>query len=119
MPAFLIFLNMRSVQWLSRVQPKICADGVGKWEAAGTVRGREMAEKLRGVSRVQRLVREETRYAFEAVPDLQELAEAQGVSPVTDFDEVTSGASWPEGQSVDAFIAAATEARYEEDEPDC
>jgi hypothetical protein len=52
------------------------------------------------------------------VPDLDALAEAQGVSPIGDIDELISD-FWPEGESVEDFIAAAMEGRYEgEDEPD-
>jgi hypothetical protein len=62
--------------------------------------------------------REEDLYAFDALPSPEALAEAQGVArgsdasqPATDF--------WPEGESVEDFIAAAMEGRYEEeDEPD-
>ena len=59
-------------------------------------------------ARARRLVRQqEALYAFDAAPDLEELAHAQGVSPITNYDEVTSGANWPEDQSVEDFIAAA------------
>ncbi len=61
---------------------------------------------------------EEDLYSFDALPSPEALAEAQGVArgndasqPATDF--------WPEGESVEDFIAAAMEGRYEEeDEPD-
>jgi hypothetical protein len=65
----------------------------------------------------RRRAREESLYTFDATPTLEELADVQGVSPITNYDEVTSGANWPEDQSVEDFIAAATESRYEEDKP--
>jgi hypothetical protein len=52
-------------------------------------------------------------YAFDALPDLDTLADAQGITPVTDFEDLL-GDSWPEGESVEDFIAAATEGRREE-----
>ena len=52
-------------------------------------------------------------YAFDALPDLDTLADAQGIRPVTDFEDLL-GDSWPEGESVEDFIAAATEGRREE-----
>ena len=70
----------------------------------------------------QRLLRDagtlEELYSFDAFPSPEALAEAQGVArgddagqPATDF--------WPEGESVEDFIEAAMEGRYEEeDEPD-
>ena len=56
-------------------------------------------------------------YSFDALPDLDALAEAQGITPVTNFEDLL-GDSWPEGESVEDFIGAATEGRYEEDEPE-
>ena len=57
-------------------------------------------------------------YAFDALPNLDALAEAQGVRPIESIDDLVTG-SWPEDESVEDFIAAATEGRYEEeDEPD-
>jgi hypothetical protein len=57
-------------------------------------------------------------YAFDALPDLDVLAEAQGVSPTTDVKSLATD-YWPDGESVEDFIAAAMEGRHgEEDEPD-
>ena len=55
-------------------------------------------------------------YAFDALPDLDALAGAQGITPVTDFEDLL-GDSWPEGESVEDFIAAATEGRHEQEIP--
>jgi hypothetical protein len=55
-------------------------------------------------------------YAFDAIPDLDALAEAQGVSPTTDARNLAAD-DWPEDESVEDFIAAAMEGRYEEGEP--
>jgi hypothetical protein len=55
-------------------------------------------------------------YAFDALPDLDALAEAQGVSPTTDVRSLATD-DWPEDESVEDFIAAAMEGRHEEDEP--
>jgi hypothetical protein len=54
-------------------------------------------------------------YAFDALPDLDALAEAQGVSPTTDTRDLATN-DWPEDESVEDFIAAAMEGRYEEDD---
>lgn len=56
-------------------------------------------------------------YAFDALPDLDALAEAQGVSPTTDVEDLATD-DWPEDESVEDFIAAIMEGRHEEDEPD-
>ncbi len=56
-------------------------------------------------------------YSFDALPDLDALAEAQGVSPTTDVRSLATD-GWPENESVEDFIAAAMEGRHEEDEPD-
>ncbi len=56
-------------------------------------------------------------YAFDVLPDLDALAEAQGVSPTTDVRDLATD-DWPEDESVEDFIAAAMKGRYEEDEPD-
>ena len=56
-------------------------------------------------------------YAFDALPDLDALAEAQGVSPTTDVSDLATD-DWPEDESVEDFIAAAMEGRHEEDEPE-
>jgi hypothetical protein len=56
-------------------------------------------------------------YAFDALPDLDALAEAQGVSPTTDVEDLATD-DWPEDESVEDFIAAIVEGRHEEDEPD-
>jgi hypothetical protein len=50
-------------------------------------------------------------------PDLDALAEAQGVKPIGNIDELVAD-FWPEDESVENFIAAATEGRHSEDEPD-
>jgi hypothetical protein len=55
-------------------------------------------------------------YSFDVLPDLDALAQAQGVSP-TDVENLATD-DWPEDESVEDFIAAAMEGRYEEDEPD-
>ena len=56
-------------------------------------------------------------YSFDALPDLDALAEAQGVRPIEDIDDLVAD-FWPEDESVEDFIAAAMEGRHEEDEPD-
>ena len=56
-------------------------------------------------------------YSFDVLPDLDALAGAQGVSPTTDVRDLATD-DWPEDESVEDFIAAATEGRREEDEPD-
>jgi hypothetical protein len=56
-------------------------------------------------------------YAFDALPDLEDLAKAQGVQPINDIDDLATD-FWPEDESVEDFIAAATEWRHEEDELD-
>lgn len=56
-------------------------------------------------------------YSFDALPDLDALAEAQGVRPIENIDDLVAD-FWPEDESVEDFIAAATEGRREEDEPD-
>lgn len=60
---------------------------------------------------------EEDLFSFDALPDLDALAEAQGVSPTTDINDLATD-DWPEDESVEDFIAAAMEGRHEEDEPD-
>ncbi|CAN5780434.1 hypothetical protein BH18ACT11_BH18ACT11_15280 [soil metagenome] len=54
-------------------------------------------------------------YSFEALPSLDALAEAQGVLPTTDPRDLATD-DWPADESVEDFIAAAMEGRYEEDE---
>ena len=56
-------------------------------------------------------------YAFDALPNLDDLAEAQGVQLINDIDDLATD-FWPEDESVEDFIAAATEGRHEEDELD-
>lgn len=64
-------------------------------------------------SRVRRLAaREESVYAFDAVPALEELAEVQGVSPVENFEDLL-GDFWPEDESVDDFLEARERWRRE------
>jgi hypothetical protein len=53
-------------------------------------------------------------YSFEAVPDLDALAIAQGVRPIEDIDELVAD-FWPEDESVEDFIAAVRRWRYEGD----
>ncbi len=65
-----------------------------------------------GRSRARRRAREEALYAFDAVPDLEELADAQGVSPVDNFDDLL-GNFWPEDESVDDFLEARERWRRE------
>ena len=57
---------------------------------------------------------EEAMYSFDALPDLEALARVQGISPVRDIGDLAG--DWPEGESVEDFIAAATEGRYEEED---
>ncbi len=82
---------------------------------------REIADRLNqpaGASRpISAEAREEDLYSFDALPDLDALAEEQGVTPVTDFEDLL-GDSWPEGERVEDFIAAATEGRHEQETPD-
>jgi hypothetical protein len=57
-------------------------------------------------------------YSFDALPDLDALAEAQGVRPIENIDDLVTD-FWPKDESVEDFIAAATEGRHEEeDEPE-
>ena len=56
-------------------------------------------------------------YSFDVLPDLDALAETQGVSPTTDVRTLATD-DWPEDESVEDFIAAAMEGRHEEDEPE-
>jgi hypothetical protein len=70
-----------------------------------------------GNSRRRRQAREAALYSFDASPTLEELAEAQGVSPVASIDDLR-GDFWPDDQSAEDFIAIATAGRYEEDMPD-
>jgi hypothetical protein len=48
--------------------------------------------------------------------ELEALAEEQGISPVTNFDDLL-GDFWPEEESVDDFIAAVQEWRREVRDP--
>jgi hypothetical protein len=54
-------------------------------------------------------------YAFDASPDLDALAVAQGVQPIENIDDLVAN-FWPEGESVEDFIAAAMEGRHEEED---
>ena len=49
--------------------------------------------------------------AFGQGPDIQALAERQGVSPIADFDNLLGG--WPEDESIDDFLAALSGWRQE------
>jgi hypothetical protein len=60
---------------------------------------------------------QENLFSFDVRPDLDALSEAQGVSPTADVRDLATD-DWPEDESVEDFIAAATEGRHEEDEPD-
>lgn len=60
---------------------------------------------------------EDSLYSFDALPDLEALARARGVSPAVAVGDSPAD-FWPEGESVEDFIAAATEGRYEEESPD-
>lgn len=51
---------------------------------------------------------------FAGTPDLETLAAQQGVSPVTNFDQLL-GDFWPDNESCDDFIAAVREWRRESD----
>lgn len=51
---------------------------------------------------------------FDIPPDLDALAEAQGVRPIENIDDLV-GDFWPEDENVEDFIAAATEGRHEEE----
>lgn len=53
-------------------------------------------------------------YAFDALPDLEDLAEARGVQPINDIDELVAD-FWPEDESIDDFIATVQRWRDEED----
>ena len=56
-------------------------------------------------------------YSFDALPDLDALAAAQGIQPIENIDDLALD-FWPEDESIEDFIAAAMEGRHEEDEPD-
>jgi hypothetical protein len=62
-------------------------------------------------------VRGQSVYSFEAVPELETLADVQGVSPVQDTDELVAD-FWPEDESIDEFIDAVRRWRSEEDVAD-
>jgi len=62
--------------------------------------------------RARRQAREEALYAFDALPDLEELAAAQGVTSVDNFDDLL-GDFWPEDESVDDFLEARERWRRE------
>jgi hypothetical protein len=49
--------------------------------------------------------------AFWPSPDIQALAERQGVQPIADFDNLLGG--WPEDESIDDFLAALSDWRQE------
>ncbi|MGD9148533.1 MAG: hypothetical protein PVI80_23425 [Anaerolineae bacterium] len=49
--------------------------------------------------------------AFWQVPDVQALAERQGVQPIVDLGELLGG--WPEDESIDDFLAALADWRQE------
>ena len=49
--------------------------------------------------------------AFWRGPDIQALAERQGIQPVADFDGLLGG--WPEDESIDDFLAALSDWRQE------
>jgi hypothetical protein len=69
-------------------------------------------------ARARRLARrQEALYAFDVVPELEELADAQGVSPVDNFDDLL-GDFWPEDESVDDFLEARERWRREGQDSD-
>jgi hypothetical protein len=49
---------------------------------------------------------------FTATHDIETLAEEQGVSPITDFDQLL-GDFWPEDESIEDFVATLREWRCE------
>jgi hypothetical protein len=53
-------------------------------------------------------------YSFDALPDLDALAKAQGVQPIEDIDDLVAD-FWPEDESIDDFIAAVRRWRDEEE----
>lgn len=53
-------------------------------------------------------------YSFDALPDLDALAEGQGISPKTDIRNLATD-DWPQGESVEDFIDTAMEGRHEEE----
>ncbi len=55
-------------------------------------------------------------YSFEALPSLDALAEAQGVQPIEDIDDLVAD-FWPEDESVEDVIATIRRWRDEEDAP--
>ncbi len=77
---------------------------------------RETSEEFLHISRnsFTRRVGMEQRsaYSFEATPDLDALADAQGVSPIHDIDELVAD-FWPEDESIEDFIATVREWRSE------
>ena len=52
--------------------------------------------------------------SFNVLPDLNALAEAQGVRPIEDVDDLVAD-FWPEDESIDEFIATVRRWRDEED----
>ena len=73
-------------------------------------------ERLRVVAEVlpeleDQLPATPTSPAFWQGPDIQALAERQGVQPITDFDNLLGG--WPEDESIDDFLAALSDWRQE------
>lgn len=49
--------------------------------------------------------------AFWQSPNIQDLAERQGVKPIADFDNLLGG--WPEDESIDDFLAALSDRRQD------
>ena len=73
-------------------------------------------ERLRVVAEVlpeleQQLTATPACPAFWQGPDIQALAERQGVQPIADFDNLLGG--WPEDESADDFLAALSDWRQE------
>ena len=53
-------------------------------------------------------------YAFDALPSLEALADAQGVQPIEDIDDLVAD-FWPEDESIEDFMATIRRWRDEED----
>ena len=82
---------------------------------------RETARRLNQLAEANLPISAETGiedlYSFDALPDLDALAAAQGIQPIENIDDLVAD-FWPEDESVEDFIASAMEGRHEEDEPD-
>lgn len=81
--------------------------GQGETEEAALKSARTALESTSGAGNGESMS-----YSFNARPDLQTLADEQGVKVADDFDTLL-GDFWPEEESADEFVAALREWRRE------